>query len=53
MARQRMMKLFNTVAEARTYIKNDQGISLANASNYVERYTVNQVGDKVWVVLPE
>lgn len=37
---QKMMKLFNTLAEARTYIRNDQSISLEKAKEYVERNTV-------------
>jgi hypothetical protein len=49
---QRMMRLFNNVTEARTFIKNDQGISLAKAKLYVEKNTVNKVDNKVWVILP-
>ena len=37
---QKMMKLFNTLAEARTCIRNDQSISLEKAKEYVERNTV-------------
>ncbi len=47
-----MMRLFNNVTEARTFIKNDQGISLAKAKLYVEKNTVNKVDNKVWVILP-
>jgi hypothetical protein len=52
---QKMMRLFNTLAEARTYIKNDQSISLAKAKEYVERNTVltnGVAGNKIWVILP-
>ena len=36
----RMMRLFDNVTQARTFIKEDQGISLAKAKVYVERNTV-------------
>ena len=52
---QKMMKLFNTRAEARTYIRNDQSISLEKAKEYVERNTVltnGVTGSKIWVILP-
>ena len=52
---QKMMRLFNTLTEARTYIKNDQSISLAKAKEYVERNTVltnGATGSKIWVILP-
>ena len=47
-----MMRLFENVTQARTFIKNDQGISLAKAKLYVEKNTVNKVDNKVWVILP-
>ena len=49
---QRMMRLFNTVTEARTYVKNVQSISLAKAKIYVQNNTTNKIGNKVWVILP-
>ena len=52
---QKVMRLFNTITEARTYIKNDQSISLTRAKEYVERNTVltnGVTGSKVWVILP-
>jgi len=52
---QKVMRLFNTLTEARTYIKNDQSISLTRAKEYVERNTVltnGVTGSKVWVILP-
>ena len=48
----RMMRLFDNVTQARTFIREDQGISLAKAKVYVERNTVKQVDNKVWVILP-
>ena len=47
-----MMRLFNTVTDATTFIKNDQGMTLANAKLYVEANIANKVDDKVWVILP-
>jgi hypothetical protein len=49
---QRMMRLFDTVTEARTYVKENQSISLEKAKTYVQNNTVNTVGNKVWVILP-
>ena len=48
----RMMRLFENVTQARNYIKEDQGISLAKAKAYVEKNTVNKIDNKVWVILP-
>jgi len=48
----KMMRLFDTVTEAVTYIKNELSISSAKAKVYVENSTVNTVDDKVWVILP-
>ena len=49
---QRMIRLFNTVTEARTYVKEIQSISLAKAKTYVHNNTANKIGNKVWVILP-
>jgi hypothetical protein len=49
---QRMMRLFDTVTEAVTYIKNELSISSTEAKVYVTNNTVNTVGSKIWVILP-
>jgi hypothetical protein len=49
---QKMMRLFNTVTEAVTYVKNELSISSAKAKVYVTNNTANKVDDKVWVILP-
>lgn len=48
----KMMRLFDTVTEAVTYIKNELSISSTEAKVYVTNNTVNTVDDKLWVILP-
>ena len=49
---QRMMRLFDNVTQARTFIREDQGFTIAKAKEYVEKNTVQKVDNKVWVILP-
>jgi hypothetical protein len=49
---QKMMRLFNTVSEAKTYVKNETGWTVDRANQYVDNHIINRNGDKVWVVLP-
>jgi len=49
---QKMMRLFNTITEATTYIKNETGWDETKSLSYVNSHTTMKNGDKVWVVLP-
>ena len=49
---QKMMRLFNTVTEARSYLRTNHGMTIARAKHYVENHTTMKNGNKVWVVLP-
>jgi hypothetical protein len=49
---QKMMRLFDTVSEATTYIKNETGWTQLKSEQYVNNSITMRNGDKVWVVLP-
>lgn len=49
---QKMMKLFSNVTEARSYLRENNGMTVAAAKIYVARHTTMTNGSKVWVVLP-
>ena len=48
----KMIRLFDNVTQARTFIREDQGMTIAKAKEYVEKNTVNKIDNKVWVILP-
>ena len=49
---QKMMRLFSNVTEARTYLRENNGMTVAAAKIYVDKHTTMTNGNKVWVVLP-
>jgi hypothetical protein len=49
---QKMMRLFNTIAEATTYIQNEKGWTSIRSLGYVNNHITMRNGDKVWVILP-
>ena len=49
---QKMMKLFTNVTEAKTYLRENYGMTVARAKIYVYNHTTMRNGNKVWVILP-
>lgn len=49
---QKMMRLFNNLTEARTYVRSETGWTIARTKQYVDNNITMRNGNKVWVVLP-
>lgn len=49
------MRLFDTTADAQTYLIDTYGYSVSEAQIYLTKHTVTaipSIGDKIWVILP-
>ena len=49
---EKMMKLFANITEARSYLRTNNSMTVAQAKQYVDKHTTMTNGNKVWVVLP-
>jgi len=49
---QKFMKLFSDVTEARSYLRTNNSMTVAQAKQYVDKHTTMRNGDTIWVVLP-